>query len=165
MKQKGIVWQVKANYKYCNFIYSLILFLPVCTAYDQTVTATSLSRYLQSPNYPSNYNTGTTCQWKIQTQSDSYFVKLEFTHFNLQYTSSCSSGDYVEVRDGASQSSGLIKKYCYQDKPSIFAKIYSSGRYIHVRFRSDYFTSISSGFRIKYSAVYRGELLPFSNTL
>lgn len=132
----------------------------VCSSITQPLSATSVKQYLRSPNYPLQYPKDKTCVWAITAPSDSYAIKIEFLAFDLQSFGSCSSSrDSLEIRDGSSHSSALIKLYCQQNKPQLRTGIYSSGRYLYLKFKSDNFQSyvIDRGFTIRYSAVLKGK--------
>ena len=133
----------------------------VCLSIGQSLYAMTTLQELSSPNYPSQYPTGKTCVWEIIAPSEYYFIKIKFPSFDLQYNyGSCSSTvDSVEVRDGSSSSSNLIDIYCQKNKPDWTKEIYSSGRYLYLKFKSDYSQSLptDSGFRIQYTTVSKGK--------
>ena len=101
---------------------------------------------LRSPSYPSNYPNNMMCTWKITAPSGST-LRLTFNYFRLG-SGTCSTGDYLEVRDGSSSTSTRKGTYCGSYAPSIT----SSGRYLWIRFRSD--SSMSyKGFEARYTIV------------
>ncbi|XP_044176025.1 tolloid-like protein 1 [Acropora millepora] len=99
---------------------------------------------LRSPSYPSNYPNNMMCTWKITAPSGSRLM-LTFNYFRLE-NGTCSTRDYLEVRDGSSSTSTRKGTYCGSYAPSIT----SSGRYLWIRFRSD--SSVSyKGFEARYT--------------
>ena len=101
---------------------------------------------LRSPSYPSNYPNNMMCTWRITAPSGSR-LRLTFNYFTLE-SSPCSTRDYLEVRDGSSSTSTRKGTYCGTYAPNIF----SSGRYLWIRFRSD--SSLSyKGFDARYTIV------------
>ena len=117
---------------------------------DTGVTLTGFSGSLSSPNYPSNYPNGQTCRWII-TVPEGYRILLSFQTFQLEtcFFASVCSCDHVEVRDGGSEDSSKLGKFCGAVKP---APVHSSGRSMWVEFDSD-FTRNEKGFLATYGAV------------
>ena len=101
---------------------------------------------LKSPSYPSNYPNNMMCTWRITAPSGSR-LQLTFNYFRLE-SSPCSTRDYLEVRDGSSSTSATKGTYCGSNAPSIT----SSGRYLWIRFRSDFSFSYK-GFDARYTIV------------
>uniref|UniRef100_A0A8C6T2T2 Metalloendopeptidase n=1 Tax=Neogobius melanostomus TaxID=47308 RepID=A0A8C6T2T2_9GOBI len=87
---------------------------------------------LQSPNYPDDYESNKACVWKI-TVAETFHVGLSFQSFEIERHDSCSY-DYVEVRDGASEESPLIGRFCGYEKPG---DIKSSSNKLWFKFVSD----------------------------
>ena len=115
-----------------------------------------------SPEYPHSYPEGFTCQWNI-TAPPGYFVKVYFEMFKLQYNNRnlyCTNGDYVELRDGSSSQDDLIKRFCYSGEtstlPPIVTGVYSTGRHMYMKFRSDPRGPNRQGFSVTYTAVKQG---------
>lgn len=71
--------------------------------------------HIQSPNYPDDYRPSKVCIWRIQV-SEGFHVGLTFQSFEIERHDSCAY-DYLEVRDGHSESSTLIGRYCGYEKP------------------------------------------------
>uniref|UniRef100_A0A671F330 Metalloendopeptidase n=1 Tax=Rhinolophus ferrumequinum TaxID=59479 RepID=A0A671F330_RHIFE len=71
--------------------------------------------HIQSPNYPDDYRPSKVCIWRIQV-SEGFHVGLTFQSFEIERHDSCAY-DYLEVRDGHSDSSTLIGRYCGYEKP------------------------------------------------
>ena len=76
-------------------------------------------------------------------------MRLRITSFFLAFV--CKEGTKLEIRDGQSSSSDLLKTFCGPDyEPSVF----SSGRYLWVRFQSSDDTfQYGSGFNALFEAV------------
>uniref|UniRef100_H3ANE1 Tolloid like 1 n=1 Tax=Latimeria chalumnae TaxID=7897 RepID=H3ANE1_LATCH len=87
---------------------------------------------IQSPNYPDDYRPMKECIWKI-TVSDSYNVGLTFQAFEVERHDSCAY-DYLELRDGNSENSPLIGRFCGYDRPE---DIKSTSNALWMKFVSD----------------------------
>lgn len=98
---------------------------------------------LESPNYPLNYLPNKDCIWILKVRSGSR-VALKFQSFDLENHDKCSY-DYLEVRDGNTENSTLIGRYCGLDPPP---DLVSSSDQMFVRFVSD-----RSGQRPGFAAV------------
>ncbi|XP_060917704.1 bone morphogenetic protein 1-like isoform X4 [Labrus mixtus] len=90
------------------------------------------SGQIQSPNYPDDYQSNKVCVWKI-TVEEGFDVGLSFQSFDIERHDSCAY-DYVEVRDGGSESSPLLGHFCGYDKPDDFK---SSSNRLWLKFVSD----------------------------
>ncbi|XP_062913270.1 bone morphogenetic protein 1-like [Mobula hypostoma] len=87
---------------------------------------------IQSPNYPDDYRPSKVCIWRIRV-SDTFHVGLAFQSFEIERHDSCAY-DYLEVRDGSTEDSPLIGRYCGYDKPD---DIKSSSNKLWMKFVSD----------------------------
>ncbi|XP_021025680.1 tolloid-like protein 1 [Mus caroli] len=87
---------------------------------------------IQSPNYPDDYRPMKECVWKIMV-SEGYHVGLTFQAFEIERHDSCAY-DHLEVRDGASENSPLIGRFCGYDKPE---DIRSTSNTLWMKFVSD----------------------------
>ena len=77
-------------------------------------------------------------------------MKLKITSFHLEYI--C-NGPYLQIRDGQSGSSDLLKSFCGQTFES---SVFSSSRHLWVRFQTptDYYAYLSgTGFNASFEAV------------
>uniref|UniRef100_A0ACB8EY82 Bone morphogenetic protein 1 n=1 Tax=Sphaerodactylus townsendi TaxID=933632 RepID=A0ACB8EY82_9SAUR len=88
--------------------------------------------HIQSPNYPDDYRPNKACTWKI-TVSEGFHVGLAFQAFEIERHDSCAY-DYLEIRDGNSETSNLIGRYCGYDKPD---DIKSTSNKLWMKFVSD----------------------------
>uniref|UniRef100_A0A8C1UAM4 Metalloendopeptidase n=1 Tax=Cyprinus carpio TaxID=7962 RepID=A0A8C1UAM4_CYPCA len=87
---------------------------------------------IQSPNYPDDYRPNKACVWKI-TVAQGYHVGLTFQSFEIERHDNCAY-DYLEVRDGNSENSPLLGRFCGYDKPD---DIKSSSNQLWMKFVSD----------------------------
>ncbi|KAL0965609.1 hypothetical protein UPYG_G00283510 [Umbra pygmaea] len=87
---------------------------------------------IQSPNYPDDYRPNKVCVWKI-TVAQNFHVGLSFQSFEIERHDSCAY-DYLEVRDGHSESSLLLGHFCGYDKPD---DIKTSSNKLWMKFVSD----------------------------
>lgn len=85
-----------------------------------------------SPLYPENYTPNLSCTWTILVD-DEIQVAVSFNEFELENTAECSA-DYVIVRDGISENSEILGKYCGTDVP---VYLLSSGNELSVTLRTD----------------------------
>ena len=92
-------------------------------------------RLFHSPDYPSCYPNNQDCTWLFEASYGRY-VHLYFANFHLQYGGSHCPYDYVEIYDGNSFSSPLLTRVCGQLEAWTL-NLYSSGRFLLVRFHSD----------------------------
>ncbi|KAF1377489.1 hypothetical protein PFLUV_G00201330 [Perca fluviatilis] len=90
------------------------------------------SGQIQSPNYPDDYQSNKVCVWQI-TVAEGFDVGLSFQSFEIERHDSCAY-DYVEVRDGSSESSPLLGHFCGYNKPD---DIKSSSNQLWLKFVSD----------------------------
>ena len=89
--------------------------------------------HFHSPGYPGCYPNNVVCTWLIEAPPGSY-IQLHIYHFNLEYEGNYCLWDYLEIYDGQTMSSSLITKAC--GSLGSF-DLYSSGRFLFVRFHSD----------------------------
>lgn len=101
-----------------------------------------------SPNYPSNYGSNDGCYLLIEAPYG-HHIYLQFNSFSLESGGASCSYDYVEVYDGNSQWSSKITRACGRRQN---LQIYSSGRFLYVKFSSDGSVQ-SSGFSAYYYAL------------
>ncbi|XP_046880031.1 cubilin [Hypomesus transpacificus] len=107
-------------------------------------TFTESEGILISPNWPNSYAHNRQCIYVLRLPVGEV-VSLNFTHMDLETHTGCLF-DYVEVRDGASETAPLIGKYCGTTLP---APISTTSHFLWLRFKSD--SSVSrSGFRALY---------------
>ncbi|ESO84537.1 hypothetical protein LOTGIDRAFT_236211 [Lottia gigantea] len=98
-----------------------------------------------SPNFPSNYNDLTECNWLIKVPED-MAVKIEFPEFDIESTTT-GCLDYVEIRQNLIGQPGV--KYCGNNLVSTMRSLHNK---VMVTFRSNSQTT-KSGFRAKASVI------------
>ncbi|XP_068720134.1 deleted in malignant brain tumors 1 protein-like [Montipora capricornis] len=105
---------------------------------------------IYSPNYPSAYGSNENCNWLFNATRARVLIYFTFMDFE-----NCCGCDYVEIFDGPSDSyNSLIMKGCDTSFPR---PVYSSGRYLFMKFKSDY--SIQArGFVAHYKALSRSSV-------
>ena len=88
------------------------------------------------------------CTWLIEAPFG-YHAYLSISYFSLEYGGSNCPYDFLEIRDGNTLSSPLITKACGSLG---YLYIYSSGRFLLLRFRTDGSVQ-GAGFAAYYSTV------------
>uniref|UniRef100_G1KCX7 Peptidase domain containing associated with muscle regeneration 1 n=1 Tax=Anolis carolinensis TaxID=28377 RepID=G1KCX7_ANOCA len=97
-----------------------------CMRCGQVLQASRGQILLES--YPLNAH----CEWTIHAKPG-FVVELRFAMLSLEFDYMCQY-DYVEIRDGDSVDSRIIKRFCGNDRPP---PIRSTGTSLHVLFHSD----------------------------
>uniref|UniRef100_A0A8C9U098 Neuropilin n=1 Tax=Scleropages formosus TaxID=113540 RepID=A0A8C9U098_SCLFO len=101
--------------------------------------------YITSPGYPHEYPPHQSCRWVITAPEPSQRIVLNFNpHFELEKLD-CRY-DFIEIRDGNSESADLLGKHCSNIAPPA---IISSGPVLHIKFVSDY-AHQGAGFSLRY---------------
>jgi len=101
---------------------------------------------LKSPNFPSKYPNSRDCKWTLVATSGR--VKMVLDKFNIEWSRSCKSKDYLFV--------GKIQKYtktwlCGASIPSSFSSLKSKAQTMVVKFHSN--NSIrKTGFKARFIA-------------
>lgn len=129
-----------------KFIF-IILYAEEC---PWNKTLTSHRGYISSPRFALDYPGNMECIWRIHVSKKH---RLAFVFLGpLNFDPNCT--DFLEIRDGLEASSLLLKRYCATaTAPS---NIFSSGRDMYVRFKSDSYirqVGLESGFRATYFAM------------
>ncbi|CAH1176432.1 unnamed protein product [Phaedon cochleariae] len=88
--------------------------------------------HLESPNYPEEYQPNKECIWRI-TVPENHQVALRFQSFDIENHDSCVY-DYVEIRDGVTLTSPIIKVHCGHKIPP---DVISTSNKMLVKFVSD----------------------------
>uniref|UniRef100_A0A3Q2TAZ9 Cubilin n=1 Tax=Fundulus heteroclitus TaxID=8078 RepID=A0A3Q2TAZ9_FUNHE len=105
---------------------------------------------LSSPHYPQNYLPGLNCSWHVMV-TPGFRVSVSFqSPFQIQgYGSGCSSGDYLELRNGPDGSSPLLgERICGSSPPSL---IQTTDNHLYIHFVSDA-SNEASGFKLIFEA-------------
>ncbi|XP_030635634.1 neuropilin-2a [Chanos chanos] len=114
--------------------------------------------YITSPGYPLEYPPHQSCQWVITAPEPSQRIVLNFNpHFELERLD-CRY-DFIEIRDGGSESAPLLGKHCSNIAPPA---IISSGPVLHIKFVSDY-AHQGAGFSLRYEIYKTGSEHCFLN--
>ena len=97
-------------------------------------TFSSAEGVITSPYHPNPYPQGRQCDYLI-AQPPGSVINLNFIDFDIEGTYNCGY-DYLEIRDGDSENSTLIGRYCGDptQKPD---PISSSMNYLWMRFVTD----------------------------
>ncbi|XP_053323004.1 cubilin [Spea bombifrons] len=110
---------------------------------------------ISSHNYPENYAPNLNCTWHVVV-TEGFIISVDFerTFEIVNSNADCSTGDYIELRNGPDQSSpplGTISengKFCGTNTPST---MHTSDHELFVRFISDS-SNEGKGFKLKYQA-------------
>lgn len=116
-------------------------------------TYTKTHGTLHPPGWPKRYENSRECEWTI-TAPIGQQIKLNISQFDLErpIRDKCDYGDYLEIRNGASQNSPLIGKLCGSFQSRTFVSMANS---IYLRFHSDSYIS-GSGFTIEWDNTITG---------
>lgn len=134
----------------CLFAESLPILVLVCRNATRLVTPVGS---ITSPEFPSrDYPTNVDCVWQITTPYNTR-IRLKVQAMKIQ---SCGEAgtpdfcacDYLEIRDGISSSDRLLATFCGTELPN---ELYSSGRHLWARFKSDG-QVVASGFVASFSS-------------
>uniref|UniRef100_A0AAY4CRV8 Neuropilin n=1 Tax=Denticeps clupeoides TaxID=299321 RepID=A0AAY4CRV8_9TELE len=107
--------------------------------------------YITTPGYPLEYPPHLNCRWVITAPEPSQRIVLNFNpHFELEKLD-CRY-DFIEIRDGNSESADLLGKHCSNIAPPA---IISSGPVLHIKFVSDY-AHQGAGFSLRYEIFKTG---------
>ncbi|XP_021357124.1 cubilin-like [Mizuhopecten yessoensis] len=113
---------------------------------------TSLLGTFSSPNFPNPYPHNKECIYTIN-QQNGFGVTLTFTSFDVEGTSGSSCPfDYVEVRDGSTETAPLLGHFCGSEIPD---PVISSQSNMWVKFVTDH--SVQN---LGFSASYVGAPIP-----
>ncbi|XP_064556077.1 cubilin homolog [Drosophila montana] len=105
---------------------------------------------LNSPGYPLNYTNGLDCIWQLSAPPGSQ-LELQMDLFELAATHNC-SGDWLEVRNGGSNQSSLIGRFCARSIPS---RIPSFTHEVYLHFHTDD-VGVARGFRLSWRIFANG---------
>ncbi|XP_074638593.1 uncharacterized protein LOC141897056 isoform X2 [Acropora palmata] len=88
-----------------------------------------------SPNFPSYYGRNVRCSLLIEAPHG-HHIYLQFRSFSLEFGAAHCPYDYVDIFDGNSILSFKITRACGPQQ-NVPCEIYSSGRFLYVKFSSD----------------------------
>ncbi|XP_038278181.1 neuropilin-2 isoform X4 [Dermochelys coriacea] len=107
--------------------------------------------YITSPGYPQDYPSHQNCEWLIYAPEANQKIILNFNpHFEIE-KHDCKY-DFIEIRDGDSESADLLGKHCGNIAPPT---IISSGSSLYIKFTSDYARQ-GAGFSLRYEIYKTG---------
>lgn len=109
------------------------------------------SGVLTSPRFPFNYPPNMNCTWVIKTNPGQQ-IRMNFTRFDIEKQADCLF-DYLEMRNGPSDQSPLIGRFCNQDLQNRTIVAHSSS--IWITFKSDSHLS-RPGFEMRYDGALSG---------
>ncbi|XP_042859357.1 procollagen C-endopeptidase enhancer 1-like, partial [Penaeus japonicus] len=101
---------------------------------------------INSPGYPGHYSVLRDCYWTIRAPPGKR-IKFHFATLQIETHPNCSY-DYLEIRDGLTDTGHLLGKYCTSQVP---APLTTSGSEAFLHFHSDNILT-DTGFHIAYSA-------------
>ena len=91
----------------------------------------SQSGTITSPSYPNNYTDNENCIYTITLRSGK-FINLTIEEFEIEDSSGC-DWDFLEIRDGSSEDSQVIGKFCGTNIP---VTLHTTQNNIWIRFSS-----------------------------
>lgn len=121
---------------------------------NNDIRMTSERGTITSPSYPYTYPSNMQCTWKITVPSGKK-IRLSIDYMSMQSKLFCTA-DYLQVRDGYYSTSSKKGDYCGSTRKTI----YSSGRYMWIRFRSDHLYNYK-GFKLSYSTQESSSMYSF----
>ncbi|ROT61408.1 putative cubilin-like [Penaeus vannamei] len=101
---------------------------------------------INSPGYPGRYPALRDCYWTIRVNPGKR-IRFHFATLQIEEHANCSY-DYLEVRDGLTDSGHLLAKYCSSQAPP---PLTTSGSEAFLHFHSDYVLT-DTGFHIAFSS-------------
>lgn len=115
-----------------------------------TLTATSNSAIISTPNYPNIPDAHIECVWRVIAPSGNLMQIDVMDRFDLTMTPNCET-EYLELREGTTAMAPLIGRYC----KAIEQKVFTSSNSL----RLHYFTDVTvprNGFKLNVSLVACG---------
>ncbi|XP_061714224.1 cubilin-like [Cydia pomonella] len=109
--------------------------------------------YIYSPGWPNPYERNRDCTWTITVPVGQQII-LNISQFDLELPSrgSCDSGDFLEIKNGASANSPPAGKFCGSFQSKTFKSL---GNTISVHFHSDAYLQ-GRGFKIEWDGTITG---------
>ncbi|XP_017081199.1 cubilin homolog [Drosophila eugracilis] len=116
-------------------------------------TYTGRFGYIKSPNWPKKYGASQKCEWIIKAPFGHRLelVVHNFTMEDTEYDGTCQS-DWLEIRNGDSETSPLIGRYCGKNIPS---RLPSFGNALYLKYNSDYSLELD-GFLLNWQQIGEG---------
>ncbi|OXA47104.1 Cubilin [Folsomia candida] len=116
----------------------------------------TLNGFVQSPNYPGNYDHNDDCGWLIEVDQN-HVVELRFMDFSVERHINCSY-DHVAIYDGVSTYDPLLLMHCGSSLPYP-PLIRSSGNKMYLRLKTDGSAS-SRGFKANFTTGCGARITP-----
>ncbi|EEC11904.1 cubilin, putative [Ixodes scapularis] len=105
---------------------------------------------VRSPLFPRHYPADRDCVWLLHVP-DGRQIRLNFTHFDLENSTICAF-DFLELRNGAQETSPLAGTFCGREAPVGFV---SDSNSLRLRFVSDS-SMFGQGFQVFYDSALTG---------
>ena len=99
------------EYESSKVFQGMVIRFDECGGYFSTANGT-----VTSPSYPDNYPGNADCTYTI-SQPNGNVILLNFLSMDIEDDTSCSY-DYLEIRDGLSDTSTLLDKLCGSEIPA-----------------------------------------------
>ncbi|KAM3593822.1 uncharacterized protein V6R79_022582 [Siganus canaliculatus] len=106
--------------------------------------------YLKSPGWPHTYPHNMDCHIILKAPAGSY-ISFFFDSFDLETHSNCQF-DYLEIRNGSTADSPLIRRLCGSSLPS---PVFPQSNTLYLRFKSDY-SNTRNGFEATWTSSPQG---------
>lgn len=109
---------------------------------------------INSPGFPNRYPSNRDCTWVITVPAGQQ-IKLNISKFDLEkqaFPHKCNLGDYLQIRNGASENAPLIGSFCGTGIPKY---ITSTGHSLYLRFHSDFYLA-GLGFQLQWDGTVTG---------
>ncbi|XP_075972136.1 cubilin [Anticarsia gemmatalis] len=109
--------------------------------------------YIYSPGWPKPYASNRDCTWIIRVPPGQQ-ISLNISNFDLErpIRNKCDLGDYLEIRNGGSETSPIIGQYCGKIQSM---RITSLANVLHLHFHSDFYLT-GGGFKIEWDGRING---------
>ncbi|CAB3228775.1 unnamed protein product [Arctia plantaginis] len=109
--------------------------------------------FIYSPGWPNAYEPNRDCTWIITVPAGQQ-ISLNISNFDLErpIQSKCNLGDYLEIRNGVSETAPLIGQYCGRFQ---YKRIVSLANVLHLHFHSDFYLT-GTGFKIEWDGTVTG---------
>nr|XP_018673033.1 cubilin isoform X1 [Ciona intestinalis] len=137
-----------------QFIFSAFIFLlltgikdaSACSMLGLTGGAGYSSPFISASTHPNNNPHNLNCYYRINAQSSSNVIKVNFRNVNVEVGSCCNT-DYFAVYEGSSATSRLIGKYCGQHSSIV---LQGRGQYMYIHYHTDG-SVYSTGFELQFT--------------
>lgn len=112
---------------------------------------TRMHGYIRSPGWPKPYQPNLDCRWTITVPAGQQ-IAVTITDLDLDYSRGDNCFDYLEIKNGDTNSASAVKKYCGQFKSKHFTSL---SNVISIRFKSDYSVE-GTGFTLEWDGTLTG---------